>query len=249
MALDPTIQLVAGVDLGAKQAAYRLLDPEKSARGQGTFAQSAAGYGAFLARLQPLGVAPAQTLVAMEATGPYWENVYYFLQARGYQLLLLHPGQTHHFAEQRGLRAKTDRLDAASIARLVFSDEVRPVYVPSSQIAAYREAVRLHARLAEQQAGLKIEMRNLVGLVFPELTTVWKDPTGVTARALLAAYPSAAAVAAAGVDAVAAVLATVRGRRAGRKTAAHLVELATGSVSSGVARGTREASLRIAVAQ
>lgn len=56
-------------------------------------------------------------------------------------------------------------------------------------------------------------------------------------------------MAAAGVDAVAALLAAVAAQRYGAETATRLVELASTSVSSGVARGVREASLRIAVAQ
>ncbi len=65
-------------------------------------------------------------MVGLEATGRYWENVYYFLQQRGYHLVLLHPAQTHQFAERRGLRAKTDKLDAVTIARALLSDDVRP---------------------------------------------------------------------------------------------------------------------------
>jgi transposase len=249
MALDPTLHLIVGVDVGADQAAYRLLTPRKTSCGQGVFAQTAAGYAQLIARLTKLGIPPDQTLVALEATGIYWENLYYFFAARGYRLLLLHPAQTHQFAAQRGLRAKTDRLDAETIARLVFSDEVRPAYVPSAEIVSYREVLRLQARLTEEAARLKIEIRTLLEVLFPEFTSVWADPTGVTARAVLAAYPSAAAVQAAGVDAVAAVLADVAAHRYGRETAARLVEVAAGSVSSGVARAVRERSLRIAVAQ
>jgi transposase len=53
------------------------------------------------------------------------ENLYRFLESRGYQLCLLHPRQTHQFAQQRGLRAKTDTLDANTIARIL-RETVRP---------------------------------------------------------------------------------------------------------------------------
>ncbi len=52
-------------------------------------------------------------------TSRYGENLYRELEQRGYLLRLLHPGQTHHFHQQRGLRAKTDRLDAMTIERRV----------------------------------------------------------------------------------------------------------------------------------
>ncbi len=49
----------------------------------------------------------------------------------------------HAFAQQRGLRAKTDQLDAVTIARALLSGEARFGYVPSEQVATYRELMRL----------------------------------------------------------------------------------------------------------
>ena len=63
------------------------------------------------------------------------ENPSHELERRGYVLHLFHPGQTHHFHQQRGLRAKTDRLDAMTIARTWLSGEARMGYVPSEQVA------------------------------------------------------------------------------------------------------------------
>jgi hypothetical protein len=42
-----------------------------------------------------------------------------------------HPGQTHQYHQQQGLRAKTDRLDAMTIARVLLSGEARPGYIRS----------------------------------------------------------------------------------------------------------------------
>ena len=49
------------------------------------------------------------------------ENLYQELEQRGYVLPLLHPRQTHQFHERQGLRAKTDRLDAMTIAKVLRS--------------------------------------------------------------------------------------------------------------------------------
>ena len=77
------------------------------------------------------------------------ENLYRFLESRGYQLCLLHPRQTHQFAQQRGLRAKTDQLDAGTIARVLLSGEARRGYVPTDLIATHRELARLQTQLTE----------------------------------------------------------------------------------------------------
>jgi transposase len=64
-------------------------------------------------------VEPSQILIGMEATSRYGENLYHELQKQGYVLRLLYPRQTQQFHEQRGLRARTDRLDAMTVERRV----------------------------------------------------------------------------------------------------------------------------------
>jgi transposase len=82
-----------------------------------TFANAREGWNRWEERLSSLDAAPSQIVIGMEATSRYHENLYHELEQRGYQMCLLHPGQTHHFHQQQGLRAKTDHLDAMTIAR------------------------------------------------------------------------------------------------------------------------------------
>jgi transposase len=185
----------------------------------------------------------------MEATGRYWENLYQFLLQHGYDLVLLHPSQTHHFAQQRGLRAKTDKLDAGTIGRALLSDEIRPAYVPNDVIAAYRELVRLHTNLTDEAARYKKEIRDLLVVLFPECTQVFKDPTGPTALALLHSYPGAAAIAAAGIDGITALLREVAPQKYGEHTADQLVSLAKRSCASPLAVAARGRSLQIMIDQ
>src|SRR5260221_9313272 len=128
------------------------------------------------------------------------ENLYHELEQRGYVVRLLHPGQTHHFHQQQGLRAKTDRLDAMTIARVLLSGEARIGYVPSERVATYRELVRLHTQLSDTAAGYQNEIQALVVVLFPEFTQVFADPCLPTALALLKAFPSTQALAEAGVE-------------------------------------------------
>ena len=67
-------------------------------------------------KLTRLDAAPSQIMIGMEATSRYHENLYHELEQQGYQMCLLHPGQTHQYHQQQGLRAKTDQLDAMTIA-------------------------------------------------------------------------------------------------------------------------------------
>src|SRR6476659_5482663 len=146
-------QFVVGIDVGSVQCRVCILRPDKSVlRKPSEFANAAAGFALLHSTLTTLAVSPAAIHIGLEATGPYWENLYYFLQPLGYTLVVLHPGQTHHYSQQRGLRAKTDRVDAGTLARLLLTADVRPVYVPSEQIVTYRELTRLQAALTTQIA-------------------------------------------------------------------------------------------------
>ncbi|MDQ5850567.1 MAG: IS110 family transposase [Chloroflexota bacterium] len=196
-------------------------------------------------QLAQLGCAPHEILVGLEATGRYWENVYYFLQQRGYRLVLLHPAQTHHFAARRGLRAKTDKLDAVTIARALLSDDVRPAYVPNDLTATYRDLVRLHSNLSDEAARYKNEIQDLLVVLFPEFTQVFKDPTRQTALAVLRAYPSAQAIAAVGAEPLIAILQATAPRNYGPATAERLVALAKRSSASPLAVAARGRSLAI----
>src|SRR6266496_3253060 len=168
----------------------------------------------------------------MEATSRYGENLYHELEQRGYVLRLFHPGQTHHFHQQRGLRAKTDRLDAMTIARALLSGEARMGYVPGEQVATYRELVRLHTQLSDTAAGYQNEIQALVVVLFPEFSQVFADPCLPSALAVLKAYPHAQAVAEAGVEAVYQVLRAVPAAHFGRPTAKKLVVAAQASLGS-----------------
>jgi transposase len=87
--------------LGAK------LGPER-------FDNDAEGHTALLAALQPLGAA----LVAMEATGGYEAAVACALQAAGVPVAVVNPKQARDFAKSMGRLAKTDRIDAHTLADL-----------------------------------------------------------------------------------------------------------------------------------
>jgi transposase len=105
-----SFQYVVGIDIGSQTCSFCALKPDKSqALTPLEFANATAGFTLVQEHLEQLGVASNQILIGLEATSRYGENLYRFLESRGYQLCLLHPRQTHQFGQQRGLRAKTDK--------------------------------------------------------------------------------------------------------------------------------------------
>ena len=178
--------LVAAVD----EAEHVLMPPTK-------IGEDADGY-------QRLGE-PHDTLVAMEATGHYWTNLFAALAARGFAVALLNPLRTARFASEDLARTKTDAIDALGIAR--FAAQTRPAAtrLPDRVTEELRELVRLRDRLV-QDFGDRVRQRHrLVDLGFPEFTRYVRRLDSELAAAILHDYPTAAAFASVSVRRLAAL--------------------------------------------
>lgn len=246
MPTPSALAYVVGIDIGMESCMMCCLTMEKrQIIKPSQFSNDATGFEWLFAHLEGLQVAPQQILIGLEATSRYGENLYHVLLSREYRVCLLHPGQIHAFAQQRGLRAKTDRLDATTIARALLSGEARFGYVPSEEVATYREMVRLHQQLTEEVTRYKNEIHALVVVLFPEFIQVFADPSGPTALRVLKAYPSAQAMSEADLKTLSQLLREECPGHYGWQTVETLVRLAKSSVSSRQALQARQSSLRI----
>ena len=243
---EMSIKYVCGVDIGSQSCAGCILRLDKSVVVKPlSFANAREGWQCWEEKLGQLDAVPSQILIGMEATSRYGENLYQELERRGYVLRLLHSGQTHQFHQQQRLRAKTDRLDAMTIARMLLRGEARAGYVPSEQVTTYRELVRLHTQLSDEAAAYQNEIQALVVVLFPEFTEIFVDPCLPNALAALRAFPSAQAMAEAGVEPLTQVLRAQKPAHYARPTTQKLVAFAKQSRSSGRAVAGRSVSLLI----
>jgi transposase len=151
------------------------------------FGEDAEGYARLL---EALG-SPEGALVAMEATGHYWKNLFAALAARGFAVALLNPLRTHRFAQEELERTKTDAIDALAIAR--FAAQKRPAVtrLPDEVTEELRELVRLRDRLVQEFGDRVRQLHQVVDLCFPEFTRHVRDLGTQTAWAILRAYPTA----------------------------------------------------------
>jgi len=128
--------LFVGVDIAAATAMVVWL----LAGGKGSrpvqIAQTPQGYADLHTQLQASGVPPAQTLVVMEATGSYWISLATALSTAGYAVSVINPSQAHDFAKALLKRAKTDAIDAHTLAQLAAGRRPRPS-TPSSSSASH----------------------------------------------------------------------------------------------------------------
>jgi transposase len=85
-----------------------------------TFENAPAGIAALVERLRQREV----RLIVVEATGGYERRLVAQLSVAALPVVVINPGQVRHFARAAGITAKTDRLDAAVLAR--FAYQMRP---------------------------------------------------------------------------------------------------------------------------
>src|SRR5262245_6645781 len=116
--LDAQIQCVVGIDVAKRSHVVCALDAITGQVRQRPKRMEAtpAGYAELQGWLVQWGPPPS-LLIGLEATGTLWEPLHDTLTRAGYTVLLLNPRQTAAWAAALGLRAKTDSLDAQTIAR------------------------------------------------------------------------------------------------------------------------------------
>ncbi|MGZ3505841.1 MAG: IS110 family RNA-guided transposase, partial [Vulcanimicrobiaceae bacterium] len=78
----------------------------------------------------------------MESTNRYWEALAGFLHEQGHQVSVVNPYRTAAYWKSEHLRAKTDRIDAAMIARFCRSQNPQSWEPPSPQQHELRALVR-----------------------------------------------------------------------------------------------------------
>lgn len=180
----------AGIDVAAEKHAVAVVDEHEEVLQRPTlFGEDAEGY----ARVREV-LGPTEGLVvALEATGHYWQNLVATLLADGYAVVLLNPLRTRRFAEEDLARAKTDEIDALVIARMAAQKRLRPTAFPDAVTQQLREAVRLRERI-QQEIGDKVrQLHRLVDLGFPEFPRHVRRLDTMLATAILREYPTAEA--------------------------------------------------------
>jgi transposase len=179
-----------GIDIGADTHVIAAVDEADRVLIKPTkIIEDAVGYD----RLLDLLGDPGDTLVAMEATGHYWKNLFGSLAARGFVIALLNPLRTARFAGEDLARTKTDAIDALGIARFAAQKRPAPTRLPDSATDELRELVRLRDRLVQDFGDRLRQLHRLVDLGFPEFTRYVRSLDSELARAILHHYPTAAA--------------------------------------------------------
>lgn len=217
-----------GIDIAAEEHVVAIVDESGGVLLRSTaFSESAQGY----EKARKLIGSKEDTLVVMEATGHYWQNLFGMLAVEGFQIALINPLRTRKFAEEDLVRAKTDAIDAVQLAR--FGQQKRPpaTKVPEAATLELREQIRLRDRVVQDRDEKVNELHRLVDLCFPEFTKHVRVLKNALATTLLRAFPTAAAFRSGSLDQVAKLqYGEARKREVGEELARALLEAAKTSV-------------------
>ena len=119
------------------------------------------------------------THVAMEATGEYWKPVYEVLEG-SFQITV---ANAQHVKNVPG--RKTDREDAAWLARLLRHGLLRASFIPPQPVRDLRDLTRMRRKTIEMKARVANRVQKILEGSGIKLSSVVSDIFGMTGRAIL----------------------------------------------------------------
>lgn len=134
-----------GVDVSKAKLDVALLDGKDKIKSH-VFNNDAKGFEALRNWLSQRGCTPLSTHVCTEATGPYGEALCTYLCDEGWAVSMVNPARIKGFAQSGMVRNKTDRADAALLARFAQAMKPEPWTPPPPEVRELRALVdRLQA--------------------------------------------------------------------------------------------------------
>jgi len=152
------------------------------------------GFEKLVSRMESLSMPRESLLIGMESTACYHINLFSFLLAGGYTVVLINPLLISNFVKMQLRKTKTDKKDALVIAQflLMHMDTLAQTSI-ASHVSDLRDLSRQRESLLSQMMALKCDMKRILTMTFPELEKL----TGVFTKSilqLLSRFPSAHAI-------------------------------------------------------
>lgn len=239
-----------GIDVAKKSSRYLVLDSEGKRIISFSLENLKERFQNLLSRLQEAKIATKDILAGLEATGWFWENLYQFLQEKGFKVVLLNPYYVNKFREALAKKAKTDDIDALVIANLLRTGEYMNSVVPEEKIQVLREYTNLRYEFLRTRQDYQRKVISLLGVVFPEYErTALKNPFGVAPLQILKEFPTAKDLALAKPRHIEKIVRSIQGNNFDLKEIQSLIDWAKNSIYSGRAREARGVSLKMLLGQ
>ena len=156
--------LYIGLDVHARQSTFCVLDQN------GRKLSSRTVHGPSDKVLSELAEIKEDFAICFEATTGYG-YLYERLSTIAQRVAVAHPGHLRLIFRSK---RKNDRVDAHKLAKLLFLDEVPPVYVPPLQVRAWRSMIKHRHNLVAERTRAKNALRALLsGLGIVPIKGLW----------------------------------------------------------------------------
>jgi len=220
-----------GVDVGKskhKACIRNLLQDSYS--GAFSFPVERQGFEKFLTTLEKLSPEKEDFLIGIEASGNCGATLAYFLLSHGYTVLELNPYRANQFRKAEGKKAKTDRVDARSLAGLLSLENHKPLSIPDPITDNLKEFTRFRSDLVKDRTSLVNQLHNCLTSLFPEFAALFAEIRSVTCLALLISYPGPQYILAAGEKELTQALSIASHGQRGEAMAKELIKVANATV-------------------
>ena len=187
------------------------------------------GFEDLISSLERISDDRREFLIGIEAC-PYGINLSYFLMGIGFSLVEVNPFRVGQFRKAQGKKAKTDTIDARSIAGILSLGDHKPLSIPDQILDNLKELTRFRTDLVDEKATAIIHLRESLSILFPEFAKVFRQLDSPGSLAVLAAFPSPGHLIVAGEDEVGKTLSLASPHRMGRGMASRIIEAAKGTV-------------------
>jgi len=198
-------QLFVGIDISKFKHVVAILNDAKHLLGKVfEVLETRTGYQHLLTTLEHLEreYQTQEFRIGMEATGDYWKNLYHFLTQKSprFRVTVINPVQTKRFAQSELRRAKTDAVDAITIARFMAEKKPRPAAPRPPLLDSIKDLDRQIHAVHKQQTMTLNKLRIELGKVAPEIEHHIALSRHQQVLVLLQHYPTAEAIAHASHD-------------------------------------------------
>lgn len=128
--------------------------------------------------------------VFCESTGIYHLTLLHFLINNQVDIHVINPLITNSNKNSNIRKAKTDKLDSLSIAKICKYDNVKTSVFTSEEFLHLKFLVREHYKVVDLKANLKKAFSNNIYIHYPGLQNAFADITGKTPLAFITKYPT-----------------------------------------------------------
>lgn len=134
--------------------------------------------------------------IGFEATGHYHFNLMLFLEENDFSFMEFNASLVKKFILTTTLRkTKTDKKDAISITKYLISVDYKPYPKQFYHKYALKSLTRRREAFVHQRSYFKVELTNILDIIFPEFKPFFNNSFSVTSLFILSTYKSAEAIA------------------------------------------------------